>query len=176
MFECWGGEVPGSWHACVDTWTSLTSHFLLNFSFNFQCLGFVHRWPWEQWGQQHIRLTWTCIWGPNGEAYSRRWPAGSHLYKIVQVSLLKESWWVFFRRYGQPQNEQRSGASASEEVLGATGDLETLALHGEAKHCINNTQCLKIRSCAYVPGKCEDILQTLGGAKSCISQYSTLIA
>lgn len=44
LWSHWWGEVPGSWPACVDTWNSLISHFLLNVSFNFQghkdgCLG-----------------------------------------------------------------------------------------------------------------------------------------
>lgn len=44
LWSHWWGEVPGSWPACVHTWSSLISHFLLNVSFNFQghkdgCLG-----------------------------------------------------------------------------------------------------------------------------------------
>lgn len=68
----------------------------------------------------------------------------SHLYKIIQVSLLKEWWWVFFidkiRQLCNPRINTVQGQVLQqlEEVLGATGDLETLALHAEAKHCINN--------------------------------------
>lgn len=113
------GEVSGSWHACVDTWTGLTSHFLLNFSFNFQyhkegCFFFLNRWLCEQCGQRHIHLTWTCTRGANGDVFSCPWPALSHLHKIIQVSLLKESWWVFFKikTIVQPQNEHRAGSGA----------------------------------------------------------------
>lgn len=85
--------------------------------------------------------------GPNGGVFSRRWAALSHLYKIIRVSPLKEWWRAFFkiRQLCNPRMNTVQGQMLQhlEEVLGATGDLETLALHGEAKLCINNTQCLK---------------------------------
>lgn len=108
------GEVSGSWHACVDTWTGLTSHFLLNFQYHKEgCFFFffLNRWLCEQ---RHIHLTWTCTRGANGDVFSCRWPALSHLHKIIQISLLKESWWVFFKikTIVQPQNEHRAGSGA----------------------------------------------------------------